>query len=396
MKHKLKHISLLLLIFVFTIFIAVTANAIDADGNVPDVPAVTARAAILMDAETGQVLYDKNAEQRRPPASTTKIMTALLALEGGNLQQEVTVSPEAALVGEASLDLRAGEKLTLEELIYGAMLRSGNDACVAIAEHIAGTESNFVLMMNQKAKLIGAFETSFKNTNGLPAEDHYTTTHDLALVTRYALKNSTFRKIVSTRDKIIGLHTKHYLNNTNRLLWSYSWVDGVKTGTTNEAGNCLVASATREGRQLISVVFHSDDRWQDSIKLLNYGFEDFKYVRLFREGEPFATIKVKESRGREIIAVVSSGLGVAIKKNQPDDLEKIIEIDRDLSAPVYKGQRVGQITVLAGGKVAGTVNLISDRNVVEVHPFNEFIKLFTKMFNNYPGLSDKQLMIEFF
>ena len=386
MKCKFKVMSFLLRGFVFTILLTVTANIVPAHGGMPDVPAVTAKAAILMDAKTGQVIYDKNGEQRRQPASTTKIMTALLALEGGDLQQEVTVSPRAALVGEASLDLLPEEKLSLEDLIYGAMLKSGNDACVAIAEHIAGTEANFVLMMNQKAKLIGAINTNFINTNGLPAKNHYTTTRDLALITRYALKNSTFKKIVGTRSKVIGTQNKHYLNNTNRLLWSCSWVDGVKTGTTNEAGNCLVASATREGRQLISVVFHSTDRWQDSIKLLNYGFEGFEYVRLLRKGEFFDTIKVKEGRGQEIGAVVSSEIGVVSKKNQPDELEKIVEINHDLKAPVYKGQRVGRITVLAGGKVVGSVDLISDRDIKAMHPLNIFLKLFNVSCNNTPGL----------
>ncbi len=243
--------------------------------NKPNAPTVTADAAVLMDACTGQILYDKNAGLRMPPASTTKIMTALLALEGGELGQVVTVSPEAASVGEASLELRAGEKLTLEELLYGAMLRSGNDACVAIAEHIAGTESNFVLLMNQKAKMIGANDTGFKNTNGLPAAGHYSTARDLAVITCYALKNPTFQKIVSTRGKLIGRQGERYLNNTNRLLWSYAWANGVKTGTTNEAGHCLVASARRGDTQLISVVLHSDDRWADSIKLLDYGFDSF-------------------------------------------------------------------------------------------------------------------------
>ncbi|MCL6558998.1 MAG: D-alanyl-D-alanine carboxypeptidase, partial [Firmicutes bacterium] len=225
------------------------------DNGIP--PVVTAGAAVLVDARTGQVLYGKNEGQKRPPASTTKIMTALLALEGGDLKQTVTVSPRAASVGEASLDLKAGEKLTLEELIYGALLHSGNDACVAIAEHIAGTEKNFVLLMNQKAKMIGAKDTTFKNTNGLPAPGHLTTAKDLAVLTRYALSNSTFQKIVRTREKTIGEQEKRYLHNTNRLLWSYDWINGVKTGTTNEAGCCLVASAAREGRQLISVVLHS-------------------------------------------------------------------------------------------------------------------------------------------
>ncbi len=254
--------------------------ALSAENNIPSAPTVTADAAVLMDARTGKILYDKNAGQRRPPASTTKIMTTLLALEGGEPGQVVTVSHRAASVGEASLYLRAGEKLTLEELLYGAMLRSGNDACVAIAEHIAGTESNFVLLMNQKAKMIGANDTVFKNTNGLPAVGHYSTARDLAVITCYALKNPTFQKIVSTRGKMIGEQGERYLNNTNRLLWSYAWADGVKTGTTNEAGHCLVASARRGDMQLISVVLHSDDRWADSVKLLDYGFDDFDRVRV--------------------------------------------------------------------------------------------------------------------
>lgn len=381
MHHRLKLISLLLRVFVFIMLLTYTPNAWPAEYNMPDAPAITADAAVLMDARTGQVLYDKNAEQRRPPASTTKIMTALLAIEGGDLRQVVTVSPKAASVGEASMDLKAGEKLTLEDLIYGAMLQSGNDACVAIAEHIAGTESNFVLIMNQKARVIGAKNTSFKNTNGLPAAGHYTTTRDLALITRYALSNPVFQKIVSTRSKIVGTQGERYLNNTNRLLWSYSWADGVKTGTTNEAGNCLVASATREGRQLISVVFHSDDRWQDSVRLLNYGFEGFEYVQLLKEGDPFEAIEVKESRGKEILAVASAKLGAVVPKNKPECLEKIVEIDRGLTAPVHKGQRVGRVTVLVKGEVAGTVDLVSDRDVRGQHRFNPFEKLLSKSIN---------------
>ncbi|MCL6635356.1 MAG: D-alanyl-D-alanine carboxypeptidase [Peptococcaceae bacterium] len=325
-----------------------------------------------MDARTGQILYDKNGRQRRPPASTTKIMTALLALEGGDLQQVVTVSPRAASVGEASLDLRAGEKLTLEELIYGAMLRSGNDACVAIAEHIAGSEAGFVLLMNQKARLIGAEDTSFKNTNGLPAPGHYTTARDLAVITRYALRNPTFQKVVRTRGKAIGEQGERYLNNTNRLLWSYAWADGVKTGTTDEAGNCLVASATRGGRQLISVVLHSDNRWNDSIRLLDYGFEDFDFVRVAEEGEAFGTIAVREGRVKEIRAVAAAELGAVIPKNRPDCLEKIVEIDRELQAPVRRGRRLGSISVLVNGERAGNVDLVADRDVERLPIYSLF------------------------
>lgn len=363
MHHWRKTFTLFILAFFVTVLFFYSPAVGAADDYITSSPSVTAGAAVLLDVRTGQVLYDKNARQKRPPASTTKIMTALLALEGGDLRQVVTVSPRAASVGEASLDLRAGERLTLEELIYGALLRSGNDACVAIAEHVAGTEANFVLLMNQKAKLLGAEETSFKNTNGLPAAGHYTTARDLAFITRYALSNPTFQRIVSTRGRAIGQQEERILSNTNRLLWSYAWADGVKTGTTNEAGGCLVASATKDGRQLISVVLHSDNRWQDSIKLLEYGFNNFDYQLVLGEGEAFENITVKEGAGKEIRALASVELGAVIPKNRPDCLEKRIIIERDLTAPVYKGQQVGRITVMVKGEPVGSIDLVADHAV---------------------------------
>ncbi|MFA4886184.1 MAG: D-alanyl-D-alanine carboxypeptidase family protein [Desulfotomaculaceae bacterium] len=338
-------------------------------------PVLTAEAAVLLEARTGQVLFDKNAGQKRPPASTTKIMTALLALEGGDLRQVVTVSPEAASVGEASLDLRAGEKLTLEELVFGAMLESGNDACVAIAEHLAGTESNFVLLMNQKAKIIGAQNTSFKNTNGLPAAGHYTTARDLALITQYALRNPVFQNIVSTKSRIIGSKdSTRYLNNTNRLLWSYDWTDGVKTGTTQEAGNCLVASATRNGRQLISVVFHSDNRWGDSIKLLGYGFNCFDLKEVVKEGEVLGSIIVEEGTEQNIEAVAQSAVELTIPRGCQGPLEREIIMEKNLIAPVCKSQQVGQVNILLNGKPTVSVKLVADRDIAKLPPYELFLR----------------------
>lgn len=339
----------------------------------PSAPLVTAGAAVLLEADSGQVLYSKNGTAKMPPASTTKIMTVLLALEGGNLDRVVTVSPKAASVGEASIDLKAGEKLTLDDLIYGAMLKSGNDACVAIAEHVAGTESNFVLLMNQKAKVLGALNTSFINTNGLPATGHFTTARDLAIITRYALKNQSFQKAVSTRGKLIGsTEGERYLNNTNRLLWSYDGANGVKTGTTVEAGECLVASATRDGRQLINVVLHSEDRWSDSTTLLDYGFECFDQVLALQEQESFGWIAVREGTGDKVQAVVSNDLKVVIPKNRPDLIEKKVEITRELTAPVWDGQKVGRVIVSVNGIETESVDLVSDR-YVEKLPFYRYI-----------------------
>lgn len=363
MNKDLKRVSSFFLI-VISILLLYAPSSRAAESDCSSAPALTAEAAVLLDARTGQILFDKNAGQKRPPASTTKIMTALLALEGGDLRQAVTVSPKAASVGEASLDLRAGEKLTLEELIYGALLESGNDACVAIAEHVAGTEQNFVLLMNQKAKILGAENTSFKNTNGLPAAGHYTTARDLAVITRYALSNPVFQKIVRTRSIVIGSNKgERYLNNTNRLLWSYDWIDGVKTGTTNEAGNCLVASATKNGRQLISVVLHSENRWSDSIKLMDYGFNCFELKEVFREGEALGSIAVMEGTERNIQVVTQSAVEVVIPGGRPELLERKILMEKELTAPVLKGQKVGRVNILINGTVVGSSELVSDRDV---------------------------------
>ncbi|MGB9825968.1 MAG: D-alanyl-D-alanine carboxypeptidase family protein, partial [Desulfofundulus sp.] len=214
-------------------------------------PPVTADAAVLMDARSGRIFYDKNGLQKREPASLTKIMTAIIALEYGRLNDVVTVSRNAAAVGMGSiLDLRTGEKITLENLLKAALIMSANDSTVAIAEHVAGSEEDFIRMMNAKAMVLGALHTSFANTNGYHHPRHYSCARDLAVITRYALQNPIFNQIVSTRETTISFcnsKRKEAIFNTNRLLreGSYPGIDGVKTGSTPRAGNCLIASATR-------------------------------------------------------------------------------------------------------------------------------------------------------
>ncbi|OAT85885.1 D-alanyl-D-alanine carboxypeptidase family protein [Desulfotomaculum copahuensis] len=324
-------------------------------------PSVTAAAAVLMDAATGQVLWAKNARQPRPPASTTKIMTALLALEGGKLDRVVTVGPHAASVGESSMHLFAGEKLTLEQLLYGALLRSGNDACVAIAEHIAGSEGNFVLLMNQKARELGALNTHFCNPNGLPAQGHLSSAYDLALLTRYAFQNPAFNRIVSTRTKDLG--GRYYFNNTNHLLWSYQGADGVKTGTTNAAGKCLVASATREGRRLITVVLHSDDRYADTMDLLDYGFARFKNVKACRAGGILAQVPVSEGVMPEVPLVCDRELTVTVPADRPQVLTTRVRTLPALTAPVADGMPAGELTVLVDGQPVAGARLLTGQTV---------------------------------
>lgn len=238
-------------------------------------PKITAEAAILIDGVTGEILYEKNAFQQRPPASLTKVMTGMLAIELGDLKKTVQVSEKAAHTGGSRLNLITGETIDLENLLYGALLKSGNDACVAIGEEIGrGDEMQFVALMNLKAKLLGCGQTNFMNTNGLPDPNHYSTAYDLSLMARAALQNPIFATIVQTQYHTVQWKNNRQvmIKNTNRLLQFYSGAIGVKTGTTNAAGQCLIAAAERGQRQLIVVVLKSSNRFLDSTILLDYGF----------------------------------------------------------------------------------------------------------------------------
>lgn len=241
----------------------------------PPAPKVEAEAAMLMVANTRRVLYAVNADAIMYPASTTKIMTLLVALEKGDLNSIVTISADAAACDGSSLYLRAGDKLTLRDLLTGMMLVSGNDAAEAVAEHIAGSIPAFVEMMNARAEKMGLTKTHFSNPHGLPDPvNHYTTAAELARITAQGMQNPEFARIVGTRE-----YTVHYLNraavrvtSTNKLFKTYPAATGVKTGYTDAAGDCLVASARQGGIQLIAVLLNDDERWNDAAHLLDYGF----------------------------------------------------------------------------------------------------------------------------
>ncbi len=232
-------------------------------------PIITAHCAIVMDVTTGKILYEKNAHQRAYPASTTKIMTLITALEESDIHDRVVVSDAAANTEGSSLDLKAGENLKELDMLYGMMLVSGNDAAVAIAEHISGSQADFAKLMTAKANLLGAVDTQFANPNGLPDPNHYTTAYDLALIAAHGYTNPWFRRIIQTRtDSIPG----HEVENTNKLLRQYKGANGVKTGWTESAGRCLVAGAKRNQVQLIAVVLNSEDIWGEAAALLDDGF----------------------------------------------------------------------------------------------------------------------------
>ena len=239
-------------------------------------PAVAAQAAILINAVNGEILFAKKADRVMAPASTTKIMTAILGLERGDLGRTVTVSTNAAAKDGSSMHLACNQRITLRNLLYGVLLISGNDAATAVAEYIAGSETAFARLMNAKAIGLGMRNTRFQNASGLPAVNHYSTAYDLALLTRYAMRNPNFAWIVQTKTYSMQGNRpgeRVQLINHNKLLWRYPYCTGVKTGYTIRAGGCLVSSAAKQGKQLIAVVLHSSAIYDDSQKLFEYGFK---------------------------------------------------------------------------------------------------------------------------
>jgi D-alanyl-D-alanine carboxypeptidase (penicillin-binding protein 5/6) len=326
---------------------------------------VGARAAVLLDASTGTVLFGKSEHQRRDPASTTKVMTAILAIELGLPDSIVTVSSRAAWTEGSSLNLRSGDRLPLMELVKGMMLRSGNDGSVAIAEHIAGTIADFAKMMTLRARQIGAINSSFRNPHGLTAVNHYSTAYDLAMITRHAMTYPEFRAIAATASDVMRYADGRVqpITNTNRLLFSYPEADGVKTGTTTAAGQCLIASATRDGWQLIAVVLASGSRWYDAQRLLEYGFSSFVRRQLAAKGSVIAPVTVTGGRSESVTAVAASDLTVTVRREHEGLIELSVDLPDSVSAPVRAGAKLGELVATIDGSEIGSVDLIAQATV---------------------------------
>lgn len=334
-------------------------------------PTIKADSAILMDAKTGQVLWEKKMHKRLAPASTTKILTAIIAIERGQLNADVVVSPKAAATRGSSMYLYSGQTLSLRELLEGLMLRSGNDAAVAIAEHIAGSVDEFARLMNEKAIAIGARESHFVNPHGLSAVNHYSSAHDLAVLARYALKNPIFSEVVRTKETSIDWHDRKgkeqekLIRNTNKLLWMFADADGIKTGTTNEAGPCLVASATRDGQKLISVVLHDRERWSDSMRLLQYGFQHFSFIEYGSENQILGSLPVSDGMQAEVSIKLAAPAAIAVKMTDASATTTEVSLPEIIKAPVFQGQKVGEVIFYTHDKAVKIVDIIADREVEE-------------------------------
>lgn len=334
-------------------------------------PLIKARAAILMDAKTGQVLYNKNMDTRSAPASTTKILTAIIAIESGHLDDEVKVSARAASTPGSSMHLYAGQVITLHELVTGLLLRSGNDAAVAIAEHLAGSVDEFVNLMNQKAQMLGAYHSHFRNPNGLSAAGHYSTAFDLAWIARYALTNPIFAEIVNTRETTIewqdrgGHEYDKNLRNTNKLLWMLEDADGVKTGTTSEAGPCLVSSATRGNQKLIAVVLHDHSRWYNSMQLIKYGFDAYDLYDYADEGSVLSAVPVENGMTGLVDAIVSTQASIVVNADDYSYVTVEVDVPEKIKAPVYQGQKIGEIIFFVRDKAVKAVDVVAAKDIEE-------------------------------
>lgn len=326
-------------------------------------PNITGAAGVLMDAETGEVLWAKEETAKRAPASITKILTALVAIEKGNLTDEVVISEVAVDTHGSIVWLRAGETQTLEDLLYAIMLNSGNDAALAIAEHIGeGSIDKFVNMMNEKAKEIGAYSSNFVNPNGLPAEGHYSTAYDIALITRAALKNPVLREIMGTQTRQWnGMDWQSQLVNLNQLLWQYEGSIGGKTGYTSEAGRCLTTAANRNGMELISVVLGSTSQriWSDSTKVLDYGFENYHKLKLVEAGEE---ILQTELAGVMVPVLADKDILYLTNKNAGEIPSWKIKL-QNLELPLTQGQEIGTLDFVLDDKVIDSVSLVAGKDV---------------------------------
>ena len=363
-----KVVSILLAVCVVMPFFGIRASA--------DELSLSAKSAVLIEAETGTVLYSKNAEERRAMASTTKIMTAILLVEAGDLDRRFTVDTYAIMVEGTSMGLREGDIVSRRDLLYGILLPSGNDAANAAAVSVAGSMSAFVKKMNEKAEELGLENTHFANPSGLDADGHYTTALDLANLTAYAMQNEIFREAVSCKSKQLEYGNppyKRWLYNSNKMLSQYDGAIGVKTGFTDNARRCLVSAAERDGVTLIAVTLSAADDWNDHRKMLDRGFGQVNAYPL----ETGCSAAVAVAGTGKKIGVYADSATLALKPDQRQKLERRVLLPRIVYGEVKKGDKLGSLEFFLDGKPVKSVALYAAESVeAESGELNFWQKLF--------------------
>lgn len=369
---------------IFILFIFTNTTVLAATNNQPN---IKSPAAILIDANTGQVLYEKNIDEQFYPASITKIMTAMLLLEEGDLDKVVEIGedvPNLIEQGSSQIYLIPGEKLTRKQLLYALLVDSANDAAVSIAQDVSGSVENFAKRMNEKAEELGATNTHFVNPHGLHDDDHYVTARDMAIIAREAMKNSTFRDAVSTVRYIIPKTNKQdtrYLYNGNRLIKETSYKNyfyedavGIKTGYTTVAKNTLVGGAHRNNLDLITVVLNANgtEVYEDTHELLNYGFANYTTQTAVKEGEVVEEITFENAKD-SLPLLAGETLKFSTSKNNNSKIDSSIEIPKDLSLPIKKDEVVGTMHFSLKGQEIDSVPLIAQRGIEAPNPILSFI-----------------------
>lgn len=320
--------------------------------------AVSAEKAYVLDAVSGRVLYEKRATEKSLIASTTKIMTALVVCEQCNVLDRMRIPKEAVGIEGSSMYLKEGEVLSIQELLYGLMLSSGNDAAVALAIYCGGTVEGFAEMMNDKARVLGLSGTHFENPNGLDSPGHYSTARDLAVLAAYAMENPIFYKTVSAKNVKVG---QRYLTNHNKLLWRVEGADGVKTGFTKAAGRILVSCATRDGRRIIAVTINDPSDWQDHAALLEAGFSQYRHEQIVKAGDLVGSMEVIGGENRVVEILAAENFEYAIAEGESPQV--VLPEPGFVYAPAVEGADAGWAYVLIGNKTVGKLPVVYGQTV---------------------------------
>lgn len=373
------------------VIMSLSTTAFADDKKVQEPINISSKTAILMDVGSGQILFEKNPHEKLPPASVTKVMTMLLiveALDSGKikLDDEVQISERASEMGGSQIFLEPGETQKVDDLLKGIAVASANDACVAMAEYVGGSEEEFVAMMNNKAKQLGMNDTNFSNTNGLPIENHYTSAHDIAIMSRELLKHDKITKYLTIwMDQIVvgKKKTTIGLANTNKMIKHYQGATGVKTGFTQEAKYCLSASAKRGETHLVAVTLGApttQERFKDSSSLLSYGFANYESVKLCSKSDKIATLTLDKADDNKVNLVAKDDLTALIKKGESKDFTKKIEVSKNIDLPVKKGTKLGTISIYKGDKQVGKIDLINEKDINKASYFKMFERVIDNIF----------------
>lgn len=345
------------------------------------------KSAILIERDTGKVLYEKNSNEPLPPASMTKIMTMLLimeALDEGKLSydEKVRASEYAASMGGSQIFLEAGEEMTVQELLKGIAIGSGNDASVAMAERIAGSEEAFIDMMNKKAEELGLKDTKFQNTTGLPVDEHYSSAYDMAVMSKELLKYEDITKYTGKYEDYLRENTdkKFWLVNTNKLVRFYPGVDGLKTGFTREAMYCLTATAEKDGMRVIAVVFGAPtpkDRNAQVTKMLDYAFSQYQTHPMFERNDVMGSVKISKGKNKTVDVVTSEPISLLTKKGENiDDVSQKVTVHKGLKAPIKKGDPVGELVIEKDGEKLIQSPLVAKENIDQASWWDLFKRSF--------------------